>query len=246
MIKNFFKKLPLKTILVASFLAISLILFIGAYSKKGAFSKINILGVKETTIESQEKDSDNDGLKDWEEDIYGTDPLNSDTDNDGFLDGEEVSSGHNPLVKAPGDKQVFYPLPLGESYNVTSKLFADIETILEAYLIQKSEYLNDHPEITSPEDYLTQTYADTFNEMFKRAILYNEKDWLQQAEVVLSEMPELFKVEVSDNDIYISENNDIENIKKYTEKLLNYLNSESFFLQERNFVLLRDLIMLKS
>lgn len=48
-------------------------------------------------------DSDHDGLPDWEEAIYGTDPHNPDTDGDGYLDGEEVLSGHDPLKKGPDD-----------------------------------------------------------------------------------------------------------------------------------------------
>ena len=42
-------------------------------------------------------DSDNDGLTDAEEKIYGTDPHNPDTDGDGYLDGAEVKAGYNPL-----------------------------------------------------------------------------------------------------------------------------------------------------
>ena len=105
--KLFMKKLPLISILVAVFLAIGLILFIGTYSKKGVFSRTAL-------IESQDKDSDNDGLKDWEEELYKTSPYDPDTDGDGYLDGEEINSGHNPLVKAPGDDVFLYPLPLGD------------------------------------------------------------------------------------------------------------------------------------
>ena len=43
------------------------------------------------------QDSDNDGLSDQDEAIYGTDPLNPDTDGDGYLDGEEVKAGTDPL-----------------------------------------------------------------------------------------------------------------------------------------------------
>ncbi len=46
------------------------------------------------------KDSDNDGLADELEKIYGTDLNNPDTDGDGFKDGEEVKNGYNP--KGPG------------------------------------------------------------------------------------------------------------------------------------------------
>ena len=49
-------------------------------------------------------DSDQDGLTDSEEKIYGTDPQKSDTDSDGYSDGAEVKSGYNPLKAAPGDK----------------------------------------------------------------------------------------------------------------------------------------------
>lgn len=48
-------------------------------------------------------DPDGDGLKNWEEKIYKTDPRNPDTDGDGYLDGEEVASHYDPTVKAPGD-----------------------------------------------------------------------------------------------------------------------------------------------
>lgn len=50
------------------------------------------------------QDTDNDGLADWQEEIYKTDPDNPDTDGDGYLDGEEVRAGYDPLKPAPGDK----------------------------------------------------------------------------------------------------------------------------------------------
>jgi len=49
-------------------------------------------------------DTDNDGLKDWEESLWGTDIKNPDTDGDGTSDGDEVSLGRNPLVAGPDDK----------------------------------------------------------------------------------------------------------------------------------------------
>lgn len=49
-------------------------------------------------------DSDQDGLSDEEERLYGTDPFNPDTDGDGYSDGVEVRSGYDPLKPAPGDK----------------------------------------------------------------------------------------------------------------------------------------------
>lgn len=48
-------------------------------------------------------DPDGDGLKNWQEETYKTDPRNPDTDGDGYLDGEEVASGYNPAIPAPND-----------------------------------------------------------------------------------------------------------------------------------------------
>jgi hypothetical protein len=50
------------------------------------------------------KDSDNDELKDWEEQLWKTDPSNPDTDGDGTLDGLEIKQGRNPSVAGPNDK----------------------------------------------------------------------------------------------------------------------------------------------
>ena len=50
----------------------------------------------------QELDTDNDGLKDWEEFLYQTDETNPDTDGDGSSDGSEVARGYDPLVPGVG------------------------------------------------------------------------------------------------------------------------------------------------
>jgi len=44
-------------------------------------------------------DSDQDGLSDKMETLYGTDPNNPDTDGDGFSDGDEVARGYDPLLR---------------------------------------------------------------------------------------------------------------------------------------------------
>jgi hypothetical protein len=51
----------------------------------------------------QKIDSDNDGLPDWEEILWKTDPQNPDTDGDGVSDGKEVETGHSPTTKGPDD-----------------------------------------------------------------------------------------------------------------------------------------------
>lgn len=49
-------------------------------------------------------DSDGDGLPDWEESLWGTDPYNPDTDGDGTPDGEEVRNNRHPRVAGPNDE----------------------------------------------------------------------------------------------------------------------------------------------
>ncbi|GEM_PF-2864145 len=52
------------------------------------------------------KDTDSDGLKDWEEAIYKTNPENPDSDGDGTSDSDEVNQNRDPLKKGPNDKIV--------------------------------------------------------------------------------------------------------------------------------------------
>lgn len=49
------------------------------------------------------RDRDNDGLKDWEEELWKTDILNPDSDGDGTPDGEEIQKGRDPLKAGPED-----------------------------------------------------------------------------------------------------------------------------------------------
>ena len=50
------------------------------------------------------KDTDGDGLKDWEEALWQTAPNNPDTDGDGAKDGAEIAAGRDPLKKGPDDQ----------------------------------------------------------------------------------------------------------------------------------------------
>ncbi len=221
-------------------MAVLLILFIGAYSKRGAFS-LNFFEGKEAVIESQNKDSDNDGLRDWEENLIKTDPLNPDTDGDGFLDGEEMDSGHNPLVKAPGDEQIFYPLPLGEKYNITNKIFTDenLDTLFASYFSQKKEYLDNHPQINSQEAFSAQIKQSTINEMWKRAIGEMYSILTEQVQAEIQKIPSAFDISVNENQLKISQDNSKEAIQKYIDEVTNILYANNFFLKEEAFSVLK-------
>ena len=84
-------------------------------------------------------DSDQDGLSNDEEKLYGTDPTKKDTDGDGYSDGVEVESGYDPLKPAPGDKiikevskTVSTTTPnLIDSENLTEKVSSEIAGMIQ-------------------------------------------------------------------------------------------------------------------
>lgn len=62
-----------------------------------------------------EKDSDGDGLLDWEETLWGTDPYKVDTDGDGILDGEYVANRKKD--KAPEEIVNFEDLSFTQQFS---------------------------------------------------------------------------------------------------------------------------------
>jgi hypothetical protein len=85
------KKINATLLILSGLLFLSFGFFVSAQNASSGTSNIML-------------DSDQDGLTDQEEKLYGTDPHNPDTDGDGYMDGAEVKAGYNPLKPAPGDK----------------------------------------------------------------------------------------------------------------------------------------------
>lgn len=86
-----FRRVKFSLLFLAGLVVSSYAFFVGAQENSTTRNNIFI-------------DSDQDGLSDSEEKLYGTNPKNSDTDGDGYSDGAEIKSGYNPLKPAPGDK----------------------------------------------------------------------------------------------------------------------------------------------
>lgn len=87
------------TLAVLLMMAGFLLTRIGLYFKHSVDVASRVRG--ESTIGKEENnllaDSDNDGIADYDEASYQTDPFNPDTDGDGFLDGEEIVAGTDPI-----------------------------------------------------------------------------------------------------------------------------------------------------
>ncbi|MFY9462505.1 MAG: hypothetical protein WAP51_04885 [Candidatus Sungiibacteriota bacterium] len=107
------------TSLAVVLIAILVTIPMGSREKKGLAA--NPPKTKGEILQDLNRDSDQDGLKDWEEKIYGTDPNNPDTDGDGAPDGEEIKGGRNPLKPGPDDK-LSIPLPSVENENKTQEI----------------------------------------------------------------------------------------------------------------------------
>ncbi|MEK9166408.1 MAG: hypothetical protein AAB846_01610 [Patescibacteria group bacterium] len=129
-----------------------------------------------TALAIASADTDKDGLKDWEETLWKTDPKSPDTDGDGAPDGEEVRAGRNPSVKGPNDVHDGAPPQIGNAAgkesgegNLTDAftqalsntigprvaqgvpLSADDISGIKKYLPDKNKILGQVPEITSAD-----------------------------------------------------------------------------------------------
>lgn len=110
-IKTYFPKKKL-TVLLAGFCAIAVIGGVFLLQKNSSFYRESpsdaqnneaVVLSTETKI-ALKKDTDEDGLKDWEERLWGTDPKNADTDGDSTGDGKEIQMDRDPTIPGPDDQ----------------------------------------------------------------------------------------------------------------------------------------------
>ncbi len=64
---------------------------------------VELLVGRNTDTIRKSGDADEDGLADWQEELWKTDPSNPDTDGDGTDDGAEIAADRDPSVKGPND-----------------------------------------------------------------------------------------------------------------------------------------------
>jgi Bacterial TSP3 repeat len=97
-----------------------------------------LIAIATSTSSTKILDSDSDGLPDWEEVLWKTDPNVPDTDGDGTSDGEEVRTNHDPVKKGPDDALTENAIISKniESLTATQKMSRDI---LTAYIKLKGQ-----------------------------------------------------------------------------------------------------------
>lgn len=118
------------------------------------------------------QDTDLDGLKDWEENLWETDPKNPDSDGDGTKDGDEVKAGRDPKKAGPDDRLTDSQLASADQKKktLTQELAQNINI---RYFTEKG--LSDNQPLTSDQknsivagflndiDDKTQAYGDAFS-----------------------------------------------------------------------------------
>lgn len=115
-------------------------------------------------IEDPTADSDNDGLSNSNEKLWGTNPNNRDTDGDNYLDGEEVQKSHNPTIASPNDK-----LPPGFIPNQNVTPLDPSSPSATSF----DSYFSESVDVTGGSKNLTEEYARAVPDNEKSAVTLN-------------------------------------------------------------------------
>ncbi|MFA6095572.1 MAG: hypothetical protein WC767_01890 [Candidatus Paceibacterota bacterium] len=139
------------------------------------------LAVEKIVKKTLADDADGDGLKNWEEVLYKTDPDSADTDVDGVDDGDEVKQNRDPLVPGAGDTSAGetassssisfnatdrFSQELFRQYIEAKKSGREITPELSDQIAQSlldKDYTNDTPDSVTAKDF--KTVANTYDNL---------------------------------------------------------------------------------
>jgi hypothetical protein len=142
-------------------LVIALLIVIVAFvsSRPKVSEKTSLVVAKDDVAVGIHKDMDSDGLEEWQENLWGTDAMNSDTDGDGTPDGEEVRIGRNPNVRGPKDR-------MGEATQSTSTIkYYDDDPTLSTTEVVSRDILSAYLEMKKSGTYSEKAMADLTAQM---------------------------------------------------------------------------------
>lgn len=88
---------------VLATIAVSVVFVLNKKDNAPIAEEQNLAVVEQNADKINIKDSDNDGLADWEEALWHTDPQNPDSDGDGTNDGDEIKDNRDPASGEPND-----------------------------------------------------------------------------------------------------------------------------------------------
>ncbi len=180
-----------------------------SYQDEGVANKEELKLTVGVNLESNlSDDNDGDGLLNWEEALWSTDPNVADTDGDGIDDGDEVNTNRNPLNPGPND----------ENHDLAAEIIEELESI------------------PLDEDSLTNRIGRNFIESY--FTLRNQEGLTPEAKEQLVEMvvqQTLNEVTIDDaryseNQFIIFDSSDKEKLAEYGNKMFNimFLNLNPF------------------
>lgn len=154
---------------------------------RDAEQQAKIASARESKPESDNEtaviaDSDSDGLQDWEEKLWKTDPNNPDSDKDGANDGDEIAQNRNPLKKGPNDtlqtvsnQNVALPKPNTSAINNNA-------TVNQQTILQPTEQIEQPPGAQSVQQTVNpeQTALKTYGNKAGEALLRYAKEWKKE------------------------------------------------------------------
>jgi len=147
---------------VSAIIIVLILIYLASYVDKKSNGNTKIDNNNEIAFNSfTETDSDNDGLKDWEEDLWGTDQNNPDSDGDGTLDGDEVNDSRDPTVAGPDDvidttKKLSGLTSLNEQDNNLSKTDLLSRELFKSVLVMQKSGNIDKQSINDVSSYFIQ------------------------------------------------------------------------------------------
>lgn len=127
------KRLVITTLLIVAILVSGIVIFKPLFAKKS--EGVLSLGEKNKNVASEtimiasltEEDSDNDGIRDWEEALWGTSSQKEDTDEDGISDFDEISEKKLGLSDSSLSEE-----SLNETDDFARSIFASIISLKES------------------------------------------------------------------------------------------------------------------
>ncbi len=200
------KKFAISLLIALAIIGISLVITFGKSSFYES-KKVNGVVVDNSKLEVfKQVDTDSDGLPDWQETLYGTDPKKADTDGDGTNDEDEMKVNRDPIKAStslngqePNDK-------------IDPKIIEQIKKAETEY-----ENLNDTEKFA--RNFLSQYIA---SQPSGRQMTEDEQNAIVNKMLSESEV-EILQDHFSEEDIKIIEKPTLEQLSKYIKDVSNVL-----------------------
>lgn len=197
-----------KSVLILVLLIIVLMGLFVALKKSGTISyesdiqKDKVIASNILIKKISKDDSDGDGLKDWEENLWRTNPSKADTDGDGTNDNDEILQSRDPLKPGPNDSIEKNIKDLASVNETVNQNLTETDVVARELL---AGYLS-----------LKQSGSLTSENQEKLVGAIAEKRFLNNETTRYSAM-----------DITIVDKNDLETLKKYSVEVMDILKKHS-------------------